>query len=90
MTEINYNKKKLSFKKLTNYLEEVVWKNEDYIRKLSDKDGYLAGEAVGCRNTAKDILNYIKSGRFNLDLDVTEALLNGRYLNDDGTHGRKL
>ena len=90
MIEINYDKKKPTFKKLTSYLEEVVWKNEDYIRNLSDKDGYLAGEATGCRNTAKEILDYIKTGKFNLDLEATDALLNGRYLNDDGAHGRKL
>lgn len=90
MIEINYDKKKPTFKKLTSYLEEVVKDNEEYIKGLSNPDSYEAGEAIGCRNTAKDILNYIKSGRFNLDLDVTDALLNGRYLNDDGTHGQKL
>ena len=81
MKDYKIEKKRLSFKKLTNYLEEIVWRNEDYVRQLSDKNSYIAGEAVGCRNTAKDILDYIKTGRFNLDLDATEALRTGKWIN---------
>ena len=72
-----------TFKKLTKYLEEVIKNNEDYINLLEDKNGYLAGEAMGCRNMAKDILNYIKVGKFNIDLDFIKASKEGDWLNEE-------
>lgn len=74
---------KPTFKKLTKYLEGAIKNNEDYINSLKDKDGYLAGEAAGCRNMAKDILNYIKVGKFNIDLDFIKASKEGDWLNED-------
>lgn len=72
---------KPTFKKLTKYLEEAIKNNEDYINLLKDKNDYLAGEATGCRNMAKDILNYIEVGKFNIDLDFIKASKEGNWPN---------
>lgn len=79
--KIEYNKKKPSFNKLSQYLKQFIKDNEEYVKNLSEKDGYLAGEAAGCRNTAMDILDYIKIGRFNVDTVATKALRQGKWLN---------
>lgn len=74
------NKKKPRFKMLSKYLENFIKQNKEYLETLDNKDSYTAGEVAGCINTSKDILNYIKAGRF-VDLDVVDAFQNGKWIN---------
>lgn len=76
------NKKNPRFKKLSKYLENFIKQNEEYLETLDTKDDYKAGEVAGCINTSRDILNYIKAGRF-VDLDVVDALQNGKWINKE-------
>lgn len=81
MTEkIIFDKKKPRFKTLSKYLENFIKQNKKYLETLNNKDSYEAGEVAGCINTSKDILNYIKVGRF-VDLDFVDAFQNGKWIN---------
>ena len=81
MTEkIILDKKKPRFKTLSKYLKKFIKQNKEYLETLNNKDSYEAGEVAGCINTSKDILNYIKVGRF-VDLDVVDAFQNGTWIN---------
>ena len=80
MIDIKWDKKKPKFKSLIKYLENNIKQNKEYLDTLNDKESYIAGEVAGCINTSRDILNYIKTGMF-VDLDVTEALRRGKWLN---------
>ena len=48
------------------FLQRTIEFNENYLKRMPDgcHNSYGAGEAIGCKNTAEEILHLIETGEY--------------------------
>ena len=64
---INYdllNNDSLVKEEIIQYLKSIIEFNQNYLDNMPSgcHNSYGAGEATGCRNTAKEVLHFVKTG----------------------------